>query len=251
MEYIFIHNKPDIVKHVVECGIQVIMVDLEKNGKIERQGHKDTLISNHQISDIKLLKSLNLDCDLMVRINPCNLNSKQEINKISQYINGRVKLNLLFETPKSLILVDRIISECQFDEAHIGLNDLSIAFGIPFMFELLSSGLVEFVSNKFVDAGIKFGFGGIGTLEKGGLLDPALILSEHARLKSNRVIISRSFHKNAQSIEELNNKMNFKTEFDRLNVKIEEYLNYNKEKLEKNRLNLIEATNLISNQLAK
>jgi hypothetical protein len=273
MEYIFIHNKPDIVKHVVECGIQVVMIDLEKNGKIERQGHKDTLISNHQISDIKLLKSLNLNCNLMVRTNPYNLNSKQEIdeiisngadtimlpmfdsieqvNKISQYINGRVKLNLLFETPKSLILVDRIISECQFDEAHIGLNDLSIAFGIPFMFELLSSGLVEFVSNKFVDAGIKFGFGGIGTLEKGGLLDPALILSEHVRLKSSRVIISRSFHKNAQSIEELNNKMNFKTEFDRLNVKIEEYLNYNKEKLEKNRLNLIEATNLISNQLAK
>ena len=55
MEYIFINNKPDIVKHVVECGIQVVMVDLEKHGKIERQGHKNTLISNHQISDIKLI----------------------------------------------------------------------------------------------------------------------------------------------------------------------------------------------------
>ena len=134
------------------------MIDLEKNGKIERQGHKDTLISNHQISDIRLLKSLNLNCNLMVRTNPYNLNSKQEIdeiisngadtimlpmfdsieqvNKISQYINGRVKLNLLFETPKSLILVDRIISECQFDEAHIGLNDLSIAFCISLLYSL-------------------------------------------------------------------------------------------------------------------
>ena len=78
-----------------------------------------------------------------------------------------------------------------------------------------------------------------------------MILSEHVRLKSSRVIISRSFHKNAQSIAELNNKMNFKTEFDRLNIKIEEYLNYSKEKLEKNRLSLVESTNLISNQLAK
>ena len=133
MEYIFINNNIDIIKHVVECGIQIVMVDLEKNGKIERQGHKNTLISNHQLSDIKLIKSLKLNCDLMVRANPFNINSQQEIEKIiingadtimlpmfdsieqvtkiSEFINGRVKLNLLFETPKSLILLDRIISE--------------------------------------------------------------------------------------------------------------------------------------------
>ena len=40
MEYIFINNKPDIVKHVVECGIQVVMVDSEKMEKLKDKAIK-------------------------------------------------------------------------------------------------------------------------------------------------------------------------------------------------------------------
>ena len=99
---------------------------------------------------------------------------------------------LLVETPEAVEIIDDILKINGIDEIMIGLNDLSLAYKKKFMFELLSDGTVEDLCYKFKKAGIPYGFGGIAAIGKGEL--PAeRIITEHYRLGSTRVILSRSF----------------------------------------------------------
>ena len=50
---------------------------------------------------------------------------------------------------------------------HIGLNDLHLAMGMSFMFQLLSDGVVEQLAKKITAKGIPFGFGGIARMASG------------------------------------------------------------------------------------
>jgi len=118
-------------------------------------------------------------------------------------VNGRCKTTLLLETKEAVECVDEVLKR-RFDEIHIGLNDLSLSYGLTFMFELLSNGTVEMLCKKFKKAGIPYGFGGIARLGD-GLLPAEKIIMEHYRLGSTRVILSRTFCDQAriQSIEEI------------------------------------------------
>jgi hypothetical protein len=74
----------------------------------------------------------------------------------------------------------------------VGLNDLSLGYGMKFMFQLLADGTVERLCNAFRDKGIPYGFGGIASLGK-GLLPAEYVIAEHYRLGSTCAILSRSF----------------------------------------------------------
>ena len=151
--------------------------------------------------------------ELLVRCNPIYDGSKQEIEQIIaagadiimlpyfhtaeeaerfiETVNGRTKTVLLVETPEAVENIDDILA-LDIDEAHIGLNDLSLGYHKKFMFELLCDGTVERLCFKFRQKGIPYGFGGIASIGKGEL--PAeLIIKEHYRLGSTRAILSRSF----------------------------------------------------------
>ena len=127
----------------------------------------------------------------------------QEVDKFLAAVNGRCKTTLLLETKEAVECVDEVLKR-RFDEIHIGLNDLSLSYGLTFMFELLSNGTVEMLCKKFKIAGIPYGFGGIARLGD-GLLPAERIIMEHYRLGSTRVILSRTFCDQAklQSIEEI------------------------------------------------
>lgn len=99
---------------------------------------------------------------------------------------------LLLETPEAAILLDEILNVPGIDMIHIGLNDLHLAMGMKFMFQLLTDGIVEQLANKIRAKGIPFGFGGIASLH-GGALPGAYVLKEHYRLGSSMVIVGRSF----------------------------------------------------------
>ena len=99
---------------------------------------------------------------------------------------------LLVETPEAVEVIDEILALDGIDEVHIGLNDLSLGYGMKFMFELLADGTVERLCLKFRRAGIPYGFGGIAALGR-GLLPAERVIREHYRLGSTRVILSRSF----------------------------------------------------------
>ncbi|MHA6643018.1 aldolase/citrate lyase family protein [Mesorhizobium sp. A623] len=215
MDLIYIANRAAHVEAADTAGVDRIMVDLEILGKQERQGHLDTLISSHSLDDIDFVRRRLTRSSLMVRINPIHDGSAAEIDAVvargaeivmlpmfmtaeevqtfASLLNGRARLSLLLETAQALGRAGQILSVPGIDEVHIGLNDLHLALGLDFMFEVLAGGLIDHLAGLCRARRIKFGFGGIARLGR-GLLPADDILLEHARLGSSQVILSRDFH---------------------------------------------------------
>jgi hypothetical protein len=103
-----------------------------------------------------------------------------------------VKTSLLLETSESLCRLDDILSVSGIDEVHIGLNVMHLALGLDFMFEIMAGSLLEFIVDKIKSKNIPFGIGGIARINDGSL-PGKVILKEHVRLGSTRVILSRTF----------------------------------------------------------
>ncbi len=266
MNTILITNKVEIAKHAQSSGVKIIMIDLETIGKKERQNNVDTFISDHKLSDLKGIRECLKDSRMLVRINPINKNSKKEIDSILKYrpdyimlpmfkkvdevkfflkcINGRSRSVLLFETIGSLCNVDDILSCKGIDLAYIGLNDLSLELKMDFLFEVLSGGIVDYFSKKFKKNKIKFGFGGISRIDT-GILDSKLILSEHVRVGSQFVILSRSFHDKSKSLSDIKNKLNLKLEINKIKDLYKIYCNSDFSLLDENKLKLVSKVNKI------
>ena len=243
MEFIYITNDPELAQYAQDSGVDRIMIDLEYLGKRERQGHLDTVISVHSLQDINRVRNVLHNSKLQVRVNPIHSGSEREINEVISrgadiimlpmfktcreverfisIINGRAAASLLLETSQALVRVDDILRIDGIDEVYIGLNDLHLSMGLDFMFELLSGGIVEYVTTKIKKKGIRFGFGGISRLG-GGVLDSRLVLSEHVRLGSQVVILSRDFHGRANSLDELKKLIDLEDEI----KKIRSYISY-------------------------
>ena len=117
---------------------------------------------------------------------------QQANSQMELYGSTRAKACLLLETPEAAILLDEILNVPGIDMIHIGLNDLHLAMGMKFMFQLLTDGIVEQLTKKIKAKGIPFGFGGIASLH-GGALPGSYVLKEHYRLGSSMVIVGRSF----------------------------------------------------------
>lgn len=214
LKLMYITNDSKIAEIAQKSGVDWIFIDLEINGKEERQGHLDTVISRHSIDDVKKIKPVLTTSDLLVRVNPIYHGSKEEIDRVIndgadiimlpffkskeevdsfvKYVDKRSKTMLLLETPEAVENIDDILSVKGIDYIHIGLNDLHLGYGMKFMFELLANGTVDKICNKIRNIGIEYGFGGIARLGKGDL--PAeKIIAEHYRLESKLAILSRSF----------------------------------------------------------
>ena len=222
----YITNNPEIAVIAQKYGVDRIWVDLERLGKEERQRGMNSVKSQHTIADIKRIKPLLTTSEMLVRINHWHEGSAAEINesinagadiimlpywktpeevrRFVKAVDGRCKTTLLLETKEAVECIDEVLEQGGFDEIHIGLNDLHLSYGLTFMFELLSNGIVEMLCNKFKAAGIPYGFGGIAKLGD-GLLPAEKIIMEHYRLGSTRAILSRTFCDNAkiEGLEEI------------------------------------------------
>ena len=214
LKLIYITNIPSVALIAEKYGVDRIMVDLETLGKEERQKNMNTVKSNHTVCDVQNISNILTTSEMLVRINPWNENSieeidaviaagadrimlpmwqtSEEVNLFLRAVNGRVHTTLLLETKEAAEIVDDILEHPLLDEIHIGLNDLHLSYGLTFMFELLSNGVVESLCRKFKLKGISYGFGGIARIGE-GTLPAERIVMEHYRLGSSRVILSRSF----------------------------------------------------------
>lgn len=220
LKLMYITNRPEIAQIAETAGVDRIFVDLEYIGKAERQGGMDTVQSHHTLEDVKKIANAITTSELLVRVNPIHdatedyISTEDEINtaitnganiimlpffktveEVKRFlaaVNGRVKTMLLLETPEAVSIIDKILELNGIDYIHIGLNDLSLGYGMKFMFELLTDGTVERLCNKFREKGVAYGFGGIASLGHGAV--PAeMIIKEHYRLGSTCAILSRSF----------------------------------------------------------
>lgn len=216
----YITNRPEIAQIAENAGVQRIFIDMEYIGKSDRQGGMDTVQSHHTVNDIRAIKSVLQKSEIMARCNPIHQatgqygSSKEEIDeaieagadilmlpyfkaadevqKFIDLVGGRARTLPLVETPEAVACIDEILEIEGIDEIFVGLNDLSLGYGMKFMFQLLMDGTVEKICDKFKMKGIPYGFGGIAALGKGAL--PAeRVIAEHYRLGSTCAILSRSF----------------------------------------------------------
>ena len=211
----YITNNPDVALIAEKNGVDRIWIDLETEGKEERQKGRNTVKSKHSVEDIKRIKPLLSSAQMQVRVNPWSERSKKEIDAVIeagadvimlpmwrtveevkgfiQAVGGRAKTLLLLETIGAEKVLDEVLQIKGIDGMHIGLNDLHLEYKLPYMFELLSNGKIEEICNKIRPTGIPFGFGGIGMMGSGLIPTPEEIINEHFRLGSTALILSRSF----------------------------------------------------------
>ncbi len=222
----YITNRPEVALVAEKYGVDRVWIDLETRGKEERQKNLNTVKSKHSVEDISRIKPLLKKSELLVRVNSWYEGSKAEIDavvtagadiimlpywktpeEVQYFINavdGRCKTTLLLETKEAVDCIDAVLDNGGFDEVHIGLNDLHLSYGLTFMFELLTNGIVENLCAKLRTAGLEYGFGGIAKLGD-GLLPAEKVIMEHYRLGSTRAILSRTFCDNViiDSVDEI------------------------------------------------
>lgn len=246
LKLMFITNNPQIADFVMQEGVDQIFVDLEMLGKVARQGHLDTVISRHKIEDVSNLRPLLPVGSLLVRLNPINPETESEINEailrgadtlmlpmfhtpeevetFTGFVGGRAQVCLLVETIGAMQSLAECIQIPGVNEVHIGLNDLHLEMGCRFMFEPLVSGHVERMAKILKNANIPFGIGGVARVGE-GMLPADMLLAEHARLGSTGAILSRTFHRQAASVLEIQKQMNFGQEILKLRTAFQNHCN--------------------------
>lgn len=235
LKFMYITNDPQVALIAEEAGVDRIFADMEYIGKSDRQGGMNTVQSRHTLQDVANLSRHLTRAELLVRVNPIHektdkysssreeidgaiengadilmlpyFKTIREVRDFVSFVDGRAKTMLLVETPEAVEIIDEILETEGIDEIFIGLNDLSLGYGMKFMFQLLADGTVEKLTKKCKQKGIPFGFGGLAALE-GGLLPGKMVLKEHYRLGSSCVILSRSFcntqiHTDPKEIKEI------------------------------------------------
>lgn len=239
LEFMMITASPDIAKYIEKNGVSRIFIDQEVLGKQERQGHLNTHKAAHTACDIQAVAKALSKAELMVRVNPLNPNSQvetdtaidcganrlmlpmftttAEVERFLTIVKRRVPVSFLLETPQALVRLEEWLPLLRpgYDEVHIGLNDLTIGMGLKFLFEPIAGRLLDVPSQILRKSGIAWGFGGVAQIGKGDL-SAELVLGEHARLGSERVILSRAFHLGTTDVEELDKKLKFADEIARI-----------------------------------
>lgn len=220
LKLMYITNRPEIAQIAESAGVDRIFVDLEYIGKSARQGGMDTVQSRHAVQDVATIRSAINTAELLVRVNPIHdattdytsseeeiasviaagadvvmlpyFKTPAEVQRFISAVDGKARAMLLFETAEAVENIESILSVSGIDEVYIGLNDLSLSYGLKFMFQLLADGTVDRLAARFKQQGLPFGFGGIAALGQGAL-PSEYVIREHYRLGSTCAILSRSF----------------------------------------------------------
>lgn len=259
IKLMFITNNPDLAEYAECCGVARIFIDLEVMGKSERQGHLDTLISQHSLADIPMVKSKLKKSQLLVRVNPLHSGTRQEVETaiaggadllmlpmfrtvrdvqiFSDYVDGRVGIIPLIETFDAAQSLQSLLKVKGISEIFIGLNDLHLDMKLDFIFETLANGFIEGLVNTIKKAGFNFGFGGIARVGE-GVIPGECVLAEHVRLSSSSVILSRTFHRQSTSVKALKSTGGLKQEIEKLRYEEERLKKRDKKKIEDDKLRL-------------
>lgn len=262
LKLMYITNRTDVAKIADENLVDRIFIDMEYIGKEERQGGLDSVKSFHTVEDVKAIRGILKNAELLVRVNPIHeatdsyCSSKEEIDAVVaagadiimlpmaktvseteafvEYVGKRARTMLLLETSEAAEKIEEMLAVGGIDEVHIGLNDLHLSKGKKFMFELLSDGTVDALCEKIKKHGIPYGFGGIARLGY-GMLPAEHVITEHYRLGSKMAILSRSFCNidKVSGLEEI--EKTFKYEMEKIREFEIRVSNYTDEQFEANR----------------
>lgn len=233
LKFLLIVDDDGIARHAADAGVDVLFVDLERNGKAERQPGAQSWKSRQTAEDVSRIRAVVPDRELLVRLNPMHDGTADEVEdalargadslmlpmftradevaRFQDMVADRAIVVPLFETAASLKAVGEIVRRGAPGRAHIGLNDLHLDLGMRFMFEPLADGVLEEPCSVLREAGVPFGIGGVARVGE-GILDPAVLLGEHVRLGSTWAILSRSFHRQSTTLGEMTASTDFPAE---------------------------------------
>lgn len=220
LSLMYITNRPEVANIAEESGVDRIFIDMEYIGKDLRQGGMDTVKNRHSFFDIENIRSAVSSSKVQVRINPihdatleyCNTEdevhkaidsgadilmlpmykSMNDVERFLTAVDGKATTLLLAETMEATQIMEEVVKISEVEEVHIGLNDLHLAMGQKFMFELLADGTVDKLCDIIRPSGKRYGFGGIARIGY-GTLPAEKIIMDHYRLGSSMAILSRSF----------------------------------------------------------
>lgn len=233
---------PELARLAIDAGVDRIFVDLEIRGKAERQAGRNTIISGHTVSDVHDVRRAIGAADLMARVDPPHRGTAQDVEAVIQAganivmlpmfsdsaevgafvdaVDGRARTCLLLETAAAFTRLDQILAVQGVDEIHVGLNDLHLSLGLRFMFEVLAGGLVDHVRWKIDQANLplRFGFGGGARISAQHPIPPAAVLGEHVRLRSEMIILSRTFLEGAERLSDLPPEFDLRSEVAQIRV---------------------------------
>ena len=268
IDLFYITNNISEAQIVDELDIDWIFIDLETVGKKERQIGRNTVMSDHSISDVQKIKRVITNTKILLRCNPIGVHSKKEIEKINMtpgidmvmlpffktvkevkisldlLDTSKVVPTLLIATTGALENLNDILKLYPFKYVHIGLNDIHIERNTSFMFEPYIDGLLNKAVSILRSNNKKFGIGGVGKIGSNLLPTPECVINEHTRLKSSGVILSRSFKGNfSEESKEL-----FETELTQSVIKFRKQEKYSKT-LDENQL--LENYDLMKNDINK
>lgn len=220
IDLLTITNQVELAARCDQIEGMRVFVDLERDGKAERQMGHNTFISTHHMDDVGRIRAVLKRSKLMVRVNPYQMNnpaaSKAEVDAVlaqgadllmlpmftsalqlqafAAMVGGRAPIVPLLETAGALESLDEWLDTPGLYEVFVGLNDLHLSLGCSFMFEPLIQGHVDRVAMACRHRGLRFGFGGIARVDE-GVLPGRDVLAEHLRLGSQAVILSRTFNR--------------------------------------------------------
>lgn len=204
------------------AGVERIGVDLERLGKRERQRGLGTWISPHTEDDLRRVGGALDGARLFARVNPLNPDSAREIESVldcgaevlmlpmvasgteaQAFVNlvaGRAHVVLLVECAEAVRRLAELVEVEGVDEVHIGLNDLALSLGLANRWLVLAGELAYDIGARVLEAGLRFGLGGIGRAADMRLPVPAdLVYAEYARTGATAALVSRSFFQNGHA----------------------------------------------------
>ncbi len=206
------------------AGIERVGPDLERHGKLERQGGMGRWISNHTEADLSPVFAQLNRASHFVRCNPPHAGLAVEIDRLIalgaqtimlphfhtadqardfvQVVAGRATTVLLVETVRSATQVATLCRIEGVDEIHFGLNDLSLDLGVNNQFAVLCSAFLEDVCAVLAAADFPFAVGGIGRAHDESLPVPSdLVYAQYPRLGASGALLSRVFFNGLQKAQ--------------------------------------------------
>ena len=97
LDLIQITQDPDFARRCDALDGLRLFVDLEVNGKAERQAGRNTFISTHTLDDVGRVKAALQRAQLMVRVNPLHRGSADEIEAVLAQGADRLMLPMFTE----------------------------------------------------------------------------------------------------------------------------------------------------------
>ncbi len=211
-----ITNDPEVARRAQQAGVERILIDLERRGKVARQAGRALFLSTHEMEDVPRVRDVLGESSLAVRIDPLHAGSRNQVDvaiasgadfivlpfferlqdaaEFVAMLAGRAQAILLVENASAAAIIGDLCRLPGVAEIHIGLNDLSISLRLPSWSELIGSSVLQTLCATMRTAKIPFGFGGIASLLRHDLpITPELVMAEQVCQGATRGWLSRAF----------------------------------------------------------